>query len=76
MNKEELKQLFKKNESSSTNLDYSILFEKLEESIATQESHITENLMLSQDTLNTISYFRDFQEAIKTPKHTYFTKSR
>ncbi len=55
--------------------DFSLLFEKLEESISNQDIQFTESLNVSKETLETISYFKDFQDSINLTKHTYLTRS-
>ncbi|MBW7868721.1 MAG: hypothetical protein H3C31_10385 [Brumimicrobium sp.] len=55
--------------------DFSVLFEKLNEEISNQSVDLTNNLNISKDTLDTISYFKEFQESVKLYPQSYFSRS-
>lgn len=63
------------NSKKEESVDFTLLFEKLEESISNQDIQFTESLNISKETLDTISYFKDFQESINSTKNTYLTRS-
>ncbi len=61
--------------SQAESADFTLLFEKLSESISNQAIEFTESLNISKETLDTISYFKDFQESIDSSTHVYLTRS-
>jgi hypothetical protein len=55
--------------------DFTLLFDKLDEAINLHGDNFSDDLNLSKDTINTISYFKDFRDTFIDQKFTYLTRS-
>ncbi|QQR98582.1 MAG: hypothetical protein IPK18_03380 [Sphingobacteriales bacterium] len=62
-------------ESDKSVYDFKVVFDKLNEVIATQSSELKEDLRISNETVSTIAYFRDFQNSQLENPISFYTKS-
>lgn len=62
-------------ESDKNTYDFSVVFDKLNEAIAIQSSDLKEDLRISNETVTTIAYFKDFQNSQLENPISFYTKS-
>lgn len=62
-------------ESDKSVYDFKVVFDKLNEVIAMQSSDLKEDLRISNETVSTIDYFRDFQNSQLENPISFYTKS-
>lgn len=62
-------------ESDKSVYNFKVVFDKLNEVIATQSTDLKEDLRLSNETVFTIAYFRDFQNSQLENPISFYTKS-
>jgi hypothetical protein len=62
-------------EADTSEYDFKVVFDKLTEVIATQSSDLKEDLKISNETVSTIAYFRDFQNSQLENPISFYTKS-